>query len=91
MHNTKWRRFSCGVITDIDEDKCPRHGTLTESRFLLLKSRHKNCSFQEIDLSDEDLLTEIEEGNVFTKDHKKLENLLKEICKNKKEAHFKNK
>ena len=24
----KWRKFSCGAITDADEDKCPRHGPL---------------------------------------------------------------
>ena len=24
----KWRRFSCGAVTDTDEDQCPRHGPL---------------------------------------------------------------
>ena len=99
----KWRKFSCGAITDIDEDKCPRHGPLRykfwpESRkrfWLKLWERIKNllktgsphinfyceeCSSQEIDLSDEELLLLIEtEGkNIYTKNYARIENLIKE-------------
>ncbi len=72
----KWKRSSCGVLTDIDEDYCPRHGATENPETL-----------QEAELSEEEFLVEYGKGNIYTKYIAQLEKLLKELRQKQKEAH----
>ena len=71
----KWKRFNCGILTDLDEDRCPKH-------------RVENPEIsREVELSEEEFLAEYKKGNIYTKHFAQLEKFLTKLYPKQKEAH----
>lgn len=59
MSKKLWNKCKCGVITDSDEEKCPRQG---------LKGNPEH-QLKLVELSREELKIFLDQGKVYTKHH----------------------
>jgi len=66
MPKTPWKECSCGITTDPDVTECPRQG---------LEENPKH-QLKPVKLSDEELIKRIKKHQVYTKDYRRIEDLL---------------